>query len=103
MNKLIAEFEAVQRDDLTSGCRDEFIAIIREAFEGRLSCGTLKQIMAEYSAAKDDDSWDRGHPIFQMAAEIDQLKKNAAAIAEIVWSEEVEDAYGALNSIQRYC
>ena len=63
----------------------------------------LKQIMTEYYKAKDDDSWDHDHPIFKMAAEIDLLKKNSRAIAEIAWSEEIEDAYGALNSIQSYC
>lgn len=58
----------------------------------------LPQIMAEYDAMKDDGAFEGDHPILQMAAEIDKLKKNAAAI-----SEKIEDAYSALHAIQSLC
>lgn len=48
----------------------------------------LKQIMDEYDAAKNDASWDQGHPIFQMAEHIDMLK-NQIAIFEGTQKEEV--------------
>ena len=38
----------------------------------------LKEIMAAYSEAKDDASFDKGHPIFQMAKEIDDLRAELA-------------------------
>lgn len=40
----------------------------------------LKQIMAEFDAAKEDTAFDEGHPIFQMAAEIDRLKEAMSKI-----------------------
>ena len=39
----------------------------------------------------------------EMAATIVELKAKLSAISEIVWAEEIEDAYGALNSIQSHC
>lgn len=38
-----------------------------------------------------------------MACRIQELEKKALAISEIVWAEEIEDAYSALNTIQNLC
>ena len=35
----------------------------------------LKKIMDEYDAAKDDATWEDGHPIFKMAEHIDSLRQ----------------------------
>ena len=35
----------------------------------------LDALAREYDAASEDAAWEEGHPIFQMAAENDQLKK----------------------------
>lgn len=45
---------------------------------------TLKQIMADYDAAKESASFDEGHPIFQMASYIDQLTKQLRIVRDAV-------------------
>ncbi len=63
----------------------------------------IPKIMAEYDAMKEDGSWEGRHPIMQMAEEIDMLRGKLNSISEIVWADEIEDAYDALNAIQSYC
>ena len=41
-----------------------------------------KAILKEFTAAGDDASWDEGHPIFGMAAHIDQLKACVVAMQD---------------------
>ena len=44
----------------------------------------LQQIMQEYDQAKEDASWDKDHPIFQMAQHIDLLKKKLSVAESLV-------------------
>ncbi|MBM95997.1 MAG: hypothetical protein CMI09_09160 [Oceanospirillaceae bacterium] len=39
---------------------------------------TLKGLMAEFDAAREDAEFDHDHPIFQMAEHIDTLSRDAA-------------------------
>ena len=53
----------------------KFCALCRKDVRSATSSdGVLRQIMAEYDAAKDDACFEEGHPIFRMAEEIDRLR-----------------------------
>ncbi len=77
----------------------ERIRWLSRALEKAKATSSLAEIMTEYDAAKDDDGWDEGHPIFQMAEHIDQMKsvlveaqrlmQNGAngSITDTVWSD----------------
>lgn len=45
----------------------------------------LKEIMQEFDEAKDDAGWDEGHPIFQMAQHIDDMKKLLRKIEKLAF------------------
>lgn len=42
----------------------------------------LKELAAEFDAAPEDASWEPPHPIFQMAADVDRLNAELAAVRE---------------------
>lgn len=58
----------------------------------------LKQIMIDYDKASDDASFKKDHPVFKMAAHIDELRKdlgNAVASNKRFFSAGFSQGYSA--------